>query len=134
MPVLSLAAIEAGLDDVLDAGVGAIRAKSVALSEYLISLADEVLSPRGFEVASPRDPDRRGSHVSLAHELAWPVCQAMITEANVIPDFRTPDNIRLGLAPLYTRFVDVHTAVHRIAEIVENDLHLRYLDAIATVT
>lgn len=134
MPMLSLAAIEPGLDDILDAGMTQIRTKSVALTNYLVELVSLLLEPLGFSVASPREADQRGSHISLAHEMAWPIAKAMIEDANVIPDFRTPDNVRLGLSPLYTSFVDVHTAVGRIAALVEAGVHPRYVDAKATVT
>jgi kynureninase len=134
MPILSLAAIEAGLDDVLDAGITAIRAKSVALTGYLLDQFAAHLEPLGFTMASPTDPERRGSHVSVGHEMAWPITLAMIERAKVIPDFRTPDNIRLGLSPLYTSFVDVHTAVQRMAAVVREDLHLEFRYATATVT
>lgn len=134
MPILSLAAIEPGLDDVLDAGMPAIRAKSLALTEYLVDQWSSHLEPLGFTMASPRDPEDRGSHVALAHEFAWPVTRAMIEEADVIPDFRTPDNIRLGLSPLYTRFVDVHTATQRIKRVVSEERHLGHLDDRTVVT
>lgn len=134
MPVLSLAAIEPGIDDVIDAGIAAIRAKSSALTSYAIDQWAEYLEEAGFTMASPTDPARRGSHVSLGHEMAWPITKAMIDDASVIPDFRTPDNVRLGLSPLYTSFVDVHTAVQRVRRIVDKRLHLQHLDDRADVT
>ena len=72
--------------------------------------------------------------MALAHEHAWPIARAMVERAKVIPDFRTPDNVRLGPSPLYTRFVDVHTAVGRIHRVVESGVYLDYLDEKATVT
>ena len=120
MPILSLAPTEAGIADVTKAGIDAIRTKSVALTEYLIGQWDLHLRPLGFELASPTDPDRRGSHISLEHEEAWPITRALIEVGQVIPDFRSPDNIRLGLSPLYTSFVDVHTAVQRLKLIFES--------------
>jgi kynureninase len=134
MPTLSLAAIEPGLDDVLEAGIDSIRSKSVALSTYLIELSEERLAPLGFEIASPTDPAQRGSHVSLAHPNAWGVARAMVDEAKVIPDFRTPDNVRLGLAPLYVGFVDVHTAVGRIERLVMDGAQFRHTEDSAEVT
>ena len=77
------------------------------------------MAPLGFSLGSPREPERRGSHVSLRHPEAWPICQAMIARAAVIPDYRGPDSIRLGVAPLYTRFVDVWDAVDRVRGLVE---------------
>ena len=64
-------------------------------------------------------PARRGSHVALRHAEAWPICRALIERADVIPDFRGPDTIRLGVAPLYTRFVDVWDALDRLRGLVE---------------
>jgi kynureninase len=126
MPILSLAGIAPGVAMIREAGIDTIRAKSIALTAYLVELADEVLSPLGFALASPRQAERRGSHVSLRHESAWQIAQAMIEEARVIPDFRDPDNIRLGLAPLYTTFSQVHSAVHRMASLVAAGRHERF--------
>lgn len=134
MPILSLAAVEVGLDDVLDAGIGPIRAKSEELTSYLVDQWRTHLAPLGFDLASPIDPDMRGSHIALRHDQAWPVNRAMIEDAKVVPDFRAPDTIRLGLAPLYTGFLDIHTAVQRIKRVVEEELHLEHLDDQATVT
>lgn len=134
MPILSMVAIEAGLTDVLDAGIDQIRAKSVQLSEYLIGQVETHLSSFGFRIVSPLDPAIRGSHVSVAHEYAWPITRALIETANVIPDFRTPDNIRFGLAPLYTRFGDIHTAIQRLLAIVEGGTYLQFANATAAVT
>lgn len=134
MPILSLAVIEPGIDDILDAGMDAIRRKSVQLTSFLIDQSDSHLEPLGITLATPRDPEWRGSHVSLAHEKAWPITRALLEEAMVIPDFRTPDNIRLGLSPLYTSFIDIHTAIIRLRELVGSERHLDYVDATATVT
>ncbi|HEX6299395.1 MAG TPA: kynureninase [Acidimicrobiia bacterium] len=134
MPIISLAAIEAGIDDVLDASIDAIRAKSIALTEYLIEEYERSLQPLGFHIASPRDRNKRGSHISVRHREAWPINVALIKEARVIPDFRAPDTIRLGLSPLYTRFVDVHTAVQRTAGVVKARIYEQYSDVVTTVT
>jgi len=134
MPILSLAAIEAGVADVLDAGIDQIRDKSVQLSEYLIDQVEEHLAPLGFGVASPRDVELRGSHVSVSHPDAWPLTRALVETVQVVPDYRTPDNLRFGLAPLYNTFVEVHTAVQRLLRIVETEAHLAFSDATADVT
>jgi kynureninase len=118
-PILNLAAVEAGVAVTAEAGIEAIRAKSVALTELLIALHDEWLVPLGFELGTPREPERRGSHVSLRHPEAWPICRALIERADVIPDFRGPDSIRLGVAPLYTSFADVYDALDRLRGLVE---------------
>lgn len=112
-PVLGLAAVDEGVRVVADAGLGSIRAKAVELSELAIALADERLESLGVTVASPRDPDRRGAHVALAHRDAKALSARLIGRG-VIVDFRRPDIIRLGLAPLTTRFVDVWDGVEAL--------------------
>ena len=95
-PILVLAAVEEGVRITAEAGIEAIREKSIAQTELLIALHDEWLEPLGFELGSPRDAALRGSHVSLRHAEAWPICKALIERANVVPDFRGPDCVRLG--------------------------------------
>src|SRR5205823_4628689 len=87
------------------------RAKSVALCELIVALHDAWLAPLGFSLGSPREPERRGSHVAVRHPDAWPICRALIERAHVVPDFRGPDAIRLGVAPLYTGYADVLLAI-----------------------
>ena len=125
-PILSLAALEPALDLVLEAGVDRIRCKSLGLANYLIGLVDRVLAPLNFSLNSPRVPGRRGSHLSLRHSDAYRINRALIDEMNVIPDFREPDNLRLGFAPLYTSYVDLWEAVDRIRRVVEEGRYKRY--------
>ncbi len=115
-PILQLAAVQEGARLTAEAGIEAIRAKSVALTELLVALHDAWLAPLGFELGSPRDPARRGSHVSLRHARAWTFTRALI-DARVTPDFRGPDSIRLGVAPLYTGFAEVWDAMDRLRAI-----------------
>jgi kynureninase len=132
--VLGLVAVEVGLELVARADVEAIREKSVALTELVVELFDERLAPLGFELGSPRDPERRGSHVSVRHDDGWRICRALIERADVVPDFRAPDSIRLGLPPLYTRFVDAWDVVDRLARLVESGEHEQVAAAPARVT
>ena len=125
-PILSSQAIEPGLDLILEAGVDRIRRKSVQLTSYLVYLVDEVLAPLGFALGSPRDPARRGSHVSVRHPEGYRINRALIEEMAVLPDFREPDNIRMGLSPLYTSFADVWAAVERIRQVVEEERYRHY--------
>jgi kynureninase len=134
MPILSLTAIEAGVRDVTEAGVARIRAKSVALTEFLISLWKTHLEPLGFVLLSPSDSDRRGSHVAVSHPDGWPITRALIDGASVIADFRAPGTLRFGISPLYTRFVDVHTAIIRLKHIVETGMYEDFRDVSVTVT
>lgn len=117
-PILSLLAIEPGVELILEAGIPAIRQKSVELTEYFIGLSDELLSRHGFTLGSPRQTEERGSHVSLRHPEGYRINRALIEEMNVIPDFREPDNIRFGFAPLYTRFADVWATVERLQQVM----------------
>lgn len=105
-----------------EAGIDAIAAKGRALTSYAVELLDEWFAGDGFTLASPRDAMRRGAHVTVAHPYAWQICQALKT-ASVIPDFRTPDRLRLGFAPLYTRFVDVHEGMRRLHGVMRTGAH-----------
>jgi kynureninase len=134
MPILSLAGVGPGLAEVAEAGTAAIRKKSVLLTEFLIDLWESELEDLGFGMASPRQAEKRGSHVSLTHSEGYQITRAMIELGKVIPDFRAPDNIRLGFSPLYTSFVDVHTAAHRLQTIVESGAHRIFDTQQATVT
>jgi kynureninase len=121
-PILSLRGAQAGIALTAAAGIDAIRAKSLQLTGFLIDRFDERLAGRGFAVGSPRNPDLRGGHVSLLHPNAYPITQALI-DRSVIPDFRAPDTIRLGLAPLYTTFTELWDAVEAIADVVESETY-----------
>jgi kynureninase len=133
-PILSLLTMEAALDPTLEAGMDRIREKSVLLTEYLIHLFDHFLAPLGFTLGTPRNSDRRGSHVSVRHPEGYRINRALIEEMNVIPDFRAPDNLRLGLAPLYTTFVEVWEGVDRIRRVVEEKRYENYPQQKLTVT
>jgi len=104
------AAVAAGTELVHDAGIARLRAKSAALTGLAIELADAA----GFDVPTPREPELRGAHVALRHSDAAALCVAL-QRRGVITDHRPPDIIRLGFAPLYTRFVDVWDAFERLA-------------------
>ena len=132
--ILSIAAIEPGVDLLLEAGIEALRAKSLAQTDYLEALWRERLAPRGFTLYAPSSRETRGSHLSVAHEDGWAIDQALIEEMNVIPDFRAPDIIRLGIAPIYTRFKDIDLAVERMAEIIDRELYKKYSGTGAQVT
>ncbi len=125
-PIISLSAVEPALDLLLEAGVDRVRAKSVQQTGYLIDLWGEHLRPLGFKLNSPKDSERRGSQVSLGHDDGYRICRALIEEKKVLPDFRAPDNIRLGIASLYTSFAELYEAVHRIRTVVEDSLFEKY--------
>lgn len=108
--IIGTVAVEEGALLLGEAGLDRLRAKGIALTEYLIGLADTWLASCGFTLASPRDAARRGAHVSLRHPDAWRICQALI-RAGVIGDYRTPDRLRLGPVPVNTSFTEVWDAL-----------------------
>ena len=118
-PVVSTALIEPGVELLLEAGMEAVRAKSVAQTSFLLDFWESELQPLGYDLRSPRNPGRRGSHLALGHPEAWRICQALIADYHVIPDFRVPDNLRLGVAPLYNTFEELASAVEALKEIVQ---------------
>ncbi len=133
-PILSMLALEESLAPLIEAGIPRLREKSKALTQLAIRLSDAYLVPLGFRLGSPRDPERRGSHVSLRHADAYRISRALVDEMNVIPDFREPDNIRLGFAPLYTTFVEVWDGIDRIRDTVQEERFRKYPQRRLTVT
>jgi kynureninase len=115
--ILALAAADVGISLSAEAGIGAIRAKGIALTEFAIALHDVLLAPLGCKLGSPRDSARRGAHVAVRHPAAKRLTADLIVR-KVIPDFREPDSIRLGLSPLTTSFRDVHRGITAIADLL----------------
>jgi kynureninase len=118
-PVLAIGALAVGIDLQLEAGAPAVGAKAGLLTEVFMRLARSRLGPLGFEVATPAEAERRGAQVSLRHTDGLAIVRA-VGDRGVVGDFRPPDLCRFGLAPLYTRFVDLWDAVERIADVVES--------------
>ena len=114
-PILSLAAFDVGVDIALEAPMSAIRAKSLRLADMFIDLmANE------FRLLTPRQGEARGSQVAFAHPHGYAIMQALI-ERGVIGDFRAPDVLRFGLAPLYVRYVDIWDAVALLRDIMHDE-------------
>ena len=116
-PILGLAALECALDVVLEADLRAIEAKAAELGDLFIAEVDARCDGAGLTLVSPRDSGTRGGHVSFAHPDGYAMVQALIAEG-VIGDFRAPDVLRFGFAPLYLRYADVWDAADKLAEIV----------------
>jgi kynureninase len=114
-PILGLAALECGVDLFLEADMGQLAAKGQALCDLFIECVG-ALCPE-LVLVTPRDPNLRGSHVSYRHPHAYPVMQALIARG-VIGDFRTPDVIRFGFAPLNNGFADAWQAAEALAEVL----------------
>lgn len=116
-PQLGLIALESALEAFDGVDLDTLRAKSVALGNLFITLADQELAGLGCGLASPRDADERGSQVSLTHEAGYAIMQALIAR-NVIGDFRAPDILRFGFAPLYVRYVDIWDTIAVLKDII----------------
>jgi len=110
-PILSLAAVECGVDLTCEAGMSALRERGWGLMQLFFQRYDERLGPLGFELVTPREREAAGSHVSLRHPAAWQITQDLIQGYQVIPDFRRPDIIRFGITPLYTLASEIEQAI-----------------------
>jgi kynureninase len=120
-PVLSLAALEVGIDLMLKANMGDVRRKGQKLGDLFLGLVDE-MCPGRFRAACPRNAEERGSQVSLGHDQGYAIMQALI-DCGVIGDFRDPDIIRFGFAPLYTRYDEVWETVTILKQIMDSGVH-----------
>jgi kynureninase len=116
-PILGMLPVEDMVALVERAGMPAVRAKSVALTAYAVELADELLGPLGVTLASPRDPARRGGHVTFEHP-AMATVVARLWELGVVPDFRRPNGLRAGLSPLSTSFAEVAVALRQTRDVL----------------
>lgn len=115
-PILGMVGIADTVELINDVGLGAVRDKAVALGEFVIETVDADLP--GVTIGSPRDSVRRGGHVTINHPRSREVC-AQLWARDVIPDFREPDGIRLGLSPLSTSFAEVDLALREIGQLLE---------------
>ncbi|MDF2664707.1 MAG: kynureninase [Microbacterium sp.] len=120
-PVLAMIAMQDTLDLLEDAGIAAVRRKSVALTEFALRVSDGILSPLGVRVASPRDATERGGHVTLSHP-AMRAVTARLWARDVLPDYRDPGGLRIGLSPLSTSFAEVVTGLGAVADALRAEL------------
>jgi len=128
--ILSLCTLEPSLDIILEAGMDNIRNKSLSLTGFMLELYHTFLEPLGFGLGSPEKDDERASHISIKHPEGYRICRALIDDSRgnyvIIPDFRPPDNIRMGLSPLYNRFEEVLEVMLDIENIVKNRIYELY--------
>jgi len=117
--ILGMASLDSGVDTVLAAGIGALREKSIQLTELFIRQVEARCAGHALKLASPRDPERRGSQACFAHPDAYAIMQALIARG-VIGDFRAPDILRFGFAPLYLRHVDAWDAAEALRDVLES--------------
>ena len=115
--IIGMLAIQDMLALIERAGIATIRAKSIALTEFAIQISDRILDPLGVHIGSPRDSARRGSHITLEHP-EFRAATARLWERGVIPDFRPPDGLRIGLSPLSTSFTEVYRGLLAVREVL----------------
>jgi len=123
--VLSLAPLLGSLDIFNEVGIDNIRSRSLQLTNYLMTLIDAELSEYGFLISNPRDDVARGGHIFLEHQEAARICKALKAN-NVIPDFRTPNGIRLAPVALYNTFEEVWETVQILKEIMINEQYKKF--------
>jgi kynureninase len=119
--VVATQLLSVGLDTFANTTMAELRVKSIALTQLFIELVETRLPDSGFELVSPRNPDERGSQVAFDHPEGYAIMQALI-DRGVIGDFRAPDILRFGFAPLYVRFTDVWDSVECLKNIMDNRL------------
>lgn len=123
--VFSSAPLLGSLATFAEAGIERLRAKSLALTSYLIDLIDHYLTPYGFRVGTPRAAHRRGGHVALEHPRAAAISRALRAR-QIIPDFRPPDIVRLAPVPLYNTYTELWQTVQCLREIVASEEDQQY--------
>ena len=119
--IVGMLAMQDTIAMIEDAGIEQVRAKSVALTEFAITLVDDWLAPMGVTVGSPREQTHRGGHVTINHPAMRQVT-ATLWVHDVLPDFRAPDGLRIGLSPLCTSFVETYEGVAAIRDVLRGIL------------
>ena len=118
-PVLSMTALECGIDVMLEADLALMRQKSVAMADLMIQLVEQRCGAFGLELVTPRDGNQRGSQVSYSHPQGFPIMQALVA-AGVIGDYREPNILRFGFTPLYVSYTDIWDMVEILTNILSN--------------
>lgn len=126
--------VQASYSMIESAGMPAIAKKAAMGTELLVALFDAWLAPLGFTLMTPRDPNQRGGHITVGHQEAKKIAAAMRKFTNTIPDYRTPDSIRLAIAPLPTSYVEIWDGMNRMRELVESKRYLEIEDNGSRVT
>jgi len=116
--LMGIRCVQTAFAMIKEAGIDAIAHKAAVGTQMMIDLYDEWLAPLGIELNTSRDPKERGGHISLVHPDAAQICVAMRTMSNVIPDYRTPNSIRLAISPLPTSYVEIWDGFERMRDLV----------------
>ena len=132
--IMGLRAVQASFKMIEEATIQEIEKKANIGTEMMVALFDAWLKPLGFELLTPRDPKQRGGHITVGHPDAKKIASAMRTEIKVVPDYRTPDSIRLAIAPLPTSYTEVWDGFARLKDLVESKRYLEIEDNGSRVT
>ena len=132
--IMGLRAVQASFKMIEEATIQEIEKKANIGTEMMVALFDAWLKPLGFELLTPRDPKQRGGHITIGHPDAKKIASAMRTEIKVVPDYRTPDSIRLAIAPLPTSYTEVWDGFARLKDLVESKKYLEIEDNGSRVT
>jgi kynureninase len=132
--IIGMRMIQASFKMIEEATIGAIEHKANVGTEMMIALFDAWLAPLGFELLTPRNPKQRGGHITIGHPDAKKIANAMRSMIKVVPDYRTPDSIRLAIAPLPTSYTEVYDGFLRLKELVETKKYLEMQDNGSRVT
>ena len=125
--LMGIRCVQTAFSMIKEAGIDAIAHKAAVGTQMMIDLYDEWLAPLGMQLNTPRDAKERGGHISLVHPDAAQICVAMRTISNVIPDYRTPNSIRLAISPLPTSYVEIWDGLARMRDLVASG---RYKEAV----
>jgi len=132
--IMGLRSVQASFKMIEEATIQEIERKANVGTELMIALFDAWLHPLGFELLTPRNPKERGGHITIGHKDAKKIASAMRTEIKVVPDYRTPDSIRLAIAPLPTSYTEVYDGFSRLKDLVESKRYLEIEDNGSRVT
>ena len=132
--LIGIRCVQSAFNMINEAGITQIAKKSAQVTELMIDLYDHWLKPLGFELNTPRNSDHRGGHISLVHPDAAQICVALRTLSKVIPDYRTPNSIRVAISPLATSYVEVWDGFARIRDLVASGEYKKVKESGSRVT
>ena len=132
--IMGIRAVQASYSMIEEAGMKAISEKAALGTDLILALYDAWLAPLGFSLLTPRDHNKRGGHITVGHPDAKKIAAAMRSMTNTIPDYRTPDSIRLAIAPLPTSYTEVFDGLERMRDLVQSKKYLEIQDSGSRVT
>ena len=132
--IIGIRGVQVSYAMIEEAGINVIASKAAIGTQMMIDLFDEWLAPLGYSLLTSRNPQERGGHIAIGHPDAARICVALRKFANVIPDYRTPNTVRLAISPLATSYVEVWDGMHRIKDLTETRQYEKITDMGSRVT